>query len=149
MNSCVVALVDSVEFTSHRETGRGTKTLTNATGNSMRTSLLSSLKTVKLKEHFVTLKNSCGYLFENFFNSSETGCKLLSIGMQMESTFVNKLRNKIWKGKKWRLLGNSVNDSQNTTLNLRNENADVLEAPHPLMMHAKHQYCQPGTTTSL
>ena len=53
-----------------------------------------------LKIYLLTLKNNSGYLMENFFNSRETGCRLLNIGMQMESTFVNKFRNRTWGDKK-------------------------------------------------
>lgn len=50
---------------------------------------------------FLTLKKSSGYLFENFFNSKDTGCRLLSTGIQMVSTFVNKLRNNTLNNKRW------------------------------------------------
>ena len=59
-------------------------------------------------DNSLTLKNNSGYLLENFFNSSDTGCKLLSIGMQMESTLVNKLRNSTYKVMQDEVLGNLV-----------------------------------------
>lgn len=59
-------------------------------------------------DKFPTLKNNSGYLLENFFNSSDTGCKLLRIGMQIESTLVNKLRNSTYKMMQDEVLGNLI-----------------------------------------